>query len=89
MRHFSFPLPVSGHPLGVLLPPLAAALVAPAGLLQGGGARNLGTPPAAVNLATVAVGANQRLGVAREARTKIESTNRSGTHRLAPCQADQ
>ena len=89
MRHFSFSFPVARHPLGVLSAALATVLIAPAGLLQRGVPRNVGTPPTAVDLAVVAVGANEHLGTARKARAKIESTNWFGIHRLAPCQADQ
>lgn len=89
MRHFSFPLPIAGHPPSVIEPPLAAALVAPAGILQRDVARDVGAFAAAVDLAMVAAGANERLGAARETPTKIASTNRKGIHRLAPCQADQ
>jgi len=89
MRHSSFSFPVARHPLGVLLASPAAALVAPASLLQGGVPRNVGTLPAAVDLAVVAAGANEHLGTAFKPRAKIESTNWFGIHRLAPCQADQ
>lgn len=89
MRHFSFPLPVAGHPLRVSLASLPTVLVAPASLYQRHVARNVGTCTAAVDLAMVAVGANEHLGTARKARAKIESTNWCGIHRLAPCQADQ
>lgn len=89
MRHFSFPLPVAGHPLCVPLASLPAVLVAPASLLQSDVARDVGTCTAAVDLAVVAVGANEHLDTARQARAKIESTNWCGIHRLAPCQADQ
>ena len=76
MRHFSFPLPVVCHPPRVIEPPLAATLVAPAGILQGALTRDVGAPSAAVDLAMVAAGANERLGAARETRAEIASTNR-------------
>ena len=89
MRHFSLPVPVARHTLGVLLAPLATVLIALTSLLHGGTPCKVGTHPAAVDLAVVTVGTDEHLGTARKACAKIESTNRLGIHRLAPCQADQ
>lgn len=89
MRHFSFALTVTRHPLGMSLTTRATVLIAPTRLEQGDAARNIGARPTAVDLAAVAAGTDQHLRAAGEACAKIESTNCCGPHRLAPCQADQ
>ena len=85
MRHFLLPGAISTHAAGMRETPATAILIAPTSLPYRSTADQLRTRSGTVNLATVAVAANEYLRAAASAQK--ESARRF--HRLAPHRADQ